>query len=193
LTKLLEAGRLLSIAKEEKSPGTCHSSTRGALYNPKLTDAHENARGGRILALDVGKKRIGLAVSDELGLTAQGMETLQRTRVREDLEKLKQIAQFRDVRTLLIGRPLHMSGDESRQSEYTREFAERLAGHLGLPIVYWDERLTSAEAERMLRESGASLDQRKKAVDRMSAVLLLDGYLEYRRGIASRPEGLTFE
>ena len=144
---------------------------------------------GRILALDVGKKRIGLAISDELGITAQGIETLQRSRIREDLDALKRIAADREVRTLLIGRPLHMSGDESRQSEYTAEFAERLGNHLGIPVVFWDERLTSAEAERILRSAGASLDQRKKAVDRLAAVLLLESYLEYRSGIASAAEG----
>lgn len=135
----------------------------------------------RILALDVGKKRIGLAVSDELAITAQGVETLQRTRVRDDLAALKDIAARWNVQTLLVGKPLHMSGDESRQSEYTREFADRLHQHLELPVVFWDERLTSVEAERMLRQTGASLDQRKKAVDRLAAVLLLESYLEYKR------------
>jgi putative holliday junction resolvase len=129
------------------------------------------------LALDVGKKRIGLAVSDELGITAQGLETLERTRVRDDFAKLKEISQRWHVTCLLIGKPLHMSGSESRQSEYTREFAERLAHHLGLPFVFWDERLTSAEAERMLRDAGASLEARKKAVDRLAATLLLQSYL----------------
>ena len=136
---------------------------------------------GRILALDVGKKKIGLAVSDELGLTAQGIQTLQRTRIRDDVEALREVASRWNVHTLLVGRQLHMSGTESRQSEYTREFAERLRGALGLPLVYWDERLTSAEAERMLRAGGASLEQRKKAVDRMAATLLLESYLENRR------------
>lgn len=135
-----------------------------------------------MLALDVGKKRIGLAVSDELGITAQGIETLQRRRIRDDLDDLKQIAIKWNVRTLLVGRPLHMSGSESRQSEYTQEFADRLGGHLSLPVVFWDERLTSAEAERALKDAGASLEQRKKAVDRVAAVLLLESYLEYRRG-----------
>jgi len=130
--------------------------------------------------MDVGKKRIGLAVSDELELTAQGIETLQRTRIRDDLVQLKHIAEKWVVHTLLVGRPLHMSGDESRQSEYTREFAERAAAHLGLPMVFWDERLTSVEAERLLRSSGASLEQKKQAVDRLSAVLLLESFLEYR-------------
>jgi putative Holliday junction resolvase len=136
-------------------------------------------REGRVLALDVGKKRIGLAISDELGITAQGLETLERTRIRDDLEKLREIASGRDVRVLLIGRPLHMSGSESRQEVYTREFAERLGSHTGLPVVYWDERLTSREAERALREGGATLERRKKAVDRMAAVLLLQSYLAH--------------
>jgi putative Holliday junction resolvase len=138
----------------------------------------------RILALDVGKKRIGLAVSDELGLTAQGLATLQRIRIRDDLSRLEELTKHLNVGTLLIGKPLHMSGDESRQSEYTREFADRLARHTSLPVVFWDERLTSAEAERMLRDTGATLDQKKKSVDRLSAVLLLESYLEFRRGSA---------
>ena len=135
---------------------------------------------GRILALDVGKKRIGLAVSDALGWTAQGLETLERTRIRDDLARLKELAGQWSVEMLLVGQPLHMSGETSRQSEYTREFASRLKEHLSLPVIFWDERLTSAEAERVLREGGASLEQRKKAVDRMAAVLLLESYLEYR-------------
>ena len=142
---------------------------------------------GRILALDVGKKRIGLAVSDELGITAQGIETLQRTRIREDLEQLREIASRWNVQILLIGRPLHMSGTESRQSNYTQEFAERLQHHVQLPIVFWDERLTSAEAERMLRSSGATIEQKRNAVDRLAAVLLLQSYLGSQQ-MADRPE-----
>lgn len=147
---------------------------------------------GRVLALDVGKKRIGLAVSDELGITAQGLETFERTRIREDLERLKQLAARWDVCTLLVGRPLHMSGAESRQSEYTAEFAARLRDHLGLPIVFWDERLTSAEAERTLRQAGATLERRKKSVDRLAAVLLLESYLEYRTGERESAQGRSF-
>ncbi len=128
----------------------------------------------------MGKKRIGLAVSDPLGVTAVGLPTLHRTRIREDLKRLKEVAEQRSVTTLLIGRPLHMSGDESRQSEYTREFAERLSAFAGLPVVYWDERLTTAEAHRLMRDSGATLEQRKQAVDQMSAILLLESYLGYQ-------------
>jgi putative holliday junction resolvase len=162
------------------------------LYNPGLSNPSDQMPFGRVLALDVGKKRIGLAISDELGFTAQGLETLQRTRIRDDLETLKQLAADRAIATLLIGRPLHMSGDESRQSQYTQEFAERLRNYTGIPVVYWDERLTSAEAERLLRDSGASLAEKKNSVDRLAAVLLLESYLGYlqQQKTPSREESL---
>jgi putative holliday junction resolvase len=151
---------------------------RCAIYNPSV-DPAVNPEMGRVLALDVGKKRIGLAVSDELRITAQGLETFQRTRIREDLQKLMTLIEKLNVRLLLVGRPLHMSGDPSRQSEYTEEFAQRLSAESGRQVTYWDERLTSAEAERLLKQAGASIDQRRKAVDRMAAVLLLESYLGY--------------
>lgn len=158
-----------------------------------MTQADEQATEGGILALDVGKKRIGLAMTDGLGIAALGLETLHRTRIREDLEKLAQITRAHGIRMLLVGRPLHMSGHESRQSEYTQEFAERLGAHLRLPVVFWDERLTSAEAERLMREAGASLERRKKAVDQMAAVLLLESYMGYRSGLKHRGECSSFE
>lgn len=142
-----------------------------------------------MLSLDVGKKRIGLAVSDELGLTAQGLETLQRTRVRDDLAKLKEIAGSWNVRQLLVGKPLHLSGGESRQSEYTREFAERLSEYTQLPVTYWDERLTSKEAERFLREGGAVLERKSGVIDRMAAVLLLQSYLAFCENETASAEG----
>jgi putative holliday junction resolvase len=135
---------------------------------------------GRIMALDVGKKRIGLALSDPLGITAQGIETLQRTRIREDLDYLTQLATDQGVNEFLIGLPLHMSGDESRQAAYTREFGDRLGEKTGLPVVYWDERWTSVIAGRVLRESGIGIEKRAKAVDKLSAVLLLESYLDSR-------------
>jgi putative pre-16S rRNA nuclease len=136
---------------------------------------------GRILAMDVGKKRIGLAITDELGITAQGLPTFQRVRIRDDLKNLAELAEDRGVALILIGKPLHMSGDDSRQSAYTEEFGERLRQQTALPVVYWDERLTTVEAERVLREGGATLEQRKKAVDKLSAVLLLESFLDARR------------
>jgi len=116
-----------------------------------------------------------------LGFTAQGLETLHRSRIREDLAGLARLAREKNVATILVGKPLHMSGSVSRQSVYTDQFAERLRGWTGLPIVFWDERLTTVEAERVLREAGATLEESKRAVDRMSAVLLLESYLENQR------------
>jgi putative Holliday junction resolvase len=134
---------------------------------------------GRILALDLGKRRIGLALSDPLRITAQGIQTLQRVRVREDLEVLAALVEERGVSEFLFGEPLHMSGDESRQSAYTHEFADRLGSRTGLPVRFWDERWTSVEAGRVLRDSGISIEKRAQAVDRLSAVILLESYLDY--------------
>ena len=136
---------------------------------------------GRILALDLGKRRIGLALSDPLGVTAQGQETLERTNVRADLARLREIAIENNVSRIVIGNPLHMSGQEGRQAEYARDFGARLHGATGLPVEFWDERLTTVEAQRVLRQSGVSIEKRAKAVDRLAAVILLESYLDSRR------------
>ena len=133
---------------------------------------------GRVLALDVGRKRIGLAISDELGITAQGLPTLERVRIREDLAHLDDLARQRGVGLFLLGYPLHMSGRESRQAGYVKEFGDRLTAFTGIPVNYWDERLTSVEAWRVLRSSGIGIEKRARAVDRLSAVLILESYLE---------------
>ena len=138
-------------------------------------------KSGRILALDLGKRRIGLAVSDELGITAQGLDTVVRTNIREDLACLARIAAERGVSLVLIGNPIRMDGSEGTQSDWVRQFAARLESYTGLPTRLWDERLTTVEAERVLRESGISLEKRRRAVDRLAAVILLESYL------ASRP------
>jgi len=137
-----------------------------------------NPLPGRILALDLGKRRIGLAISDELGITAQGLDTLLRVNIRDDLEHLKNLTKSNNVTLILMGNPLHMSGREGKQVEYTKDFAERLQHQTGLPVKYWDERLTTVAANRVLRESGISIEKRARAVDRLSAVILLESYLD---------------
>jgi len=137
-----------------------------------------NSGKGRILALDLGKKRIGLALSDPLGLTAQGLPTLQRTNIRTDLAALDRLAQEHDVRLILLGLPLHMSGDESAQSRYTRDFAARLTERTGREVRFWDERMTSVEAGRVLRDSGISIAKRARAVDQLAAQILLESFLD---------------
>jgi putative Holliday junction resolvase len=139
---------------------------------------NENPGKGRILALDLGKKRIGLALSDPLGLTAQGLPTLQRVNIRTDLAELDRLAAENDVRLILLGLPLHMSGDESRQSAHAREFARHLTERTGREVRLWDERWTTVAAQRVLKSSGISIAKRAEAVDRLSAQILLESFLE---------------
>lgn len=138
----------------------------------------KNTTKGRVLALDLGKKRIGLALSDPLGITAQGLPTLERINIRQDLAALAALASERGVTLLLMGNPIHMSGKEGRQAAYVHEFAERLATHTGIPLKYWDERLTTVEAHRVLRSSGIGIEKRARAIDKLSAVILLESYLD---------------
>ena len=142
---------------------------------------------GRVLALDLGKKRIGLAISDGLSITAQGLPTLQRRNKRADLAALGKLIQERAVTQVLMGNPLHMSGTEGRQSEWAREFAGALAKHTGVPVELWDERLTTVEASRVLRQSGIGIEKRAAAVDRLSAVILLQSYLDSLHAHAGEP------
>jgi putative holliday junction resolvase len=132
----------------------------------------------RILALDLGKRRIGLAVSDPLGITAQGLPNLERVNKRSDLAALARIAQERGAALILMGNPINMRGTEGRQSAWVHEFAVALEHATGLPIQFWDERLTTVEASRVLRSSGISIEKRAAAVDRLSAVILLQSYLD---------------
>lgn len=135
---------------------------------------------GRVLGLDVGSRRIGVAVSDPLGITAQGLDTLQRTTKRQDFEHLQRVIQEYDVREIVVGLPLRMSGAEGIQSDKMQVFAEELRKRFRLPVHLWDERLTSVEANRLLRETELSIEKRGKAVDRMAAILILQGWMEGR-------------
>ena len=141
-------------------------------------DYQQNTENGRILALDLGRRRIGLALSDPLGISAQGLETLQRTTIREDIAAIAALAHQHNVALVLLGHPLNMSGDEGRQAVYTREFADKLHERTGLKVRFWDERLTSKEAERVLKQSGVSIEKRAQAVDRLAAVILLASFLD---------------
>jgi len=136
---------------------------------------------GRILSLDVGTKTIGLAVSDPLGVTAQGLDTLRRKNKRTDFERLRQVIAQYEVREIVVGYPLHMSGDPSAQSRRVSEFADELRERFQLPVHLWDERLTSTEANRVLRESEMSIRRRAEVVDRLAAVLILQSFLESRQ------------
>jgi putative Holliday junction resolvase len=130
-----------------------------------------------VLALDVGSRRIGIAVSDPLGITAQGLATLQRQNKKRDLEALAQLIEKYQIQEVVIGLPLRLSGAEGTQSEKMRQFAELLKAQFGITVHLWDERWTSTEANRLLRETDMSIEKRAQAVDRMAAVLILQSWL----------------
>jgi putative holliday junction resolvase len=136
----------------------------------------------RILGLDVGSKTIGMAVSDLLGITAQGLDTIRRKNKRTDFELLEHTIRDFDVRAIVVGYPLRMSGAEGRQSEKVAAFAEELRKRFSLPVHLWDERLTSVQANRLLREAELSIAKRAAAVDRIAAVLILQSYLDAHAG-----------
>jgi putative Holliday junction resolvase len=149
------------------------------IYNGRM-DTAGTPGYGRIMALDVGSRRIGVAVSDPLGITAQGLDTIQRGNKRRDMEALRQVLAKYEVREIVVGLPLRLSGAEGTQSEKMRQFAEDLRIHFGLPVHLWDERWTSTEANRLLRETDLSIKKRGQAVDRMAAILILQSWMEAR-------------
>jgi putative Holliday junction resolvase len=133
------------------------------------------------MALDVGSRTIGLAVTDPLGYTAQGLITIRRKNKRTDLAALEEVIRNYGVIALVVGLPLRMSGAEGRQSEKMREFVTVLETRFpGLPIHLWDERLTSVEANRVLRETDMSIKKRAAVVDQLAAVLILQNWMEAR-------------
>jgi putative Holliday junction resolvase len=134
----------------------------------------------RIMGLDVGNRRIGVAVSDGLGLTAQPVLTLIRKKPREDLRSLARLARKYSCQEIVVGNPLHLSGDEGRQAAKTQAFAQLLADETKLPVHLWDERLTTVEAHRILYESGRPRTEHRSLVDQVAAVIILQGFMDAR-------------
>jgi RNAse H-fold protein YqgF len=133
----------------------------------------------RFLGLDVGNRRIGVAVSDELGLTAQPVMTLERKRnPRDDLRSLGRLARKFGVAGIVVGRPVRLSGEESLQTAKTQAFADELGKLTGLPIHMYDERLTTHEAHNLLYQAGHSRQQHRQIVDQVAATLILQSFLD---------------
>jgi len=164
-----------SAIMELKTPGA----------EPLETDLHP-----RYLGLDVGDRRIGVAVSDELGLTAQPVLTLERRRNRrEDLRSLARLCRRFGVVGIVVGNPVHLSGDVSPQAVKTQAFAAELGALTGLPIHLWDERLTSREARHILYEAGVGRQEHRRVVDQVAATLILQSFME-EQGTGVREQGL---
>ncbi len=131
----------------------------------------------RLMGLDVGDRRIGVAVSDPLGLTAQPVLTLVRANKKQDLKSIQRLLRKYDCAAIVVGNPLHMSGDQSPQAAKAQTFAQFLREETGLPVYLWDERLTTAEAHRHLHASGRPGGEHRAVVDQVAAVLILESYL----------------
>ena len=132
----------------------------------------------RILGLDLGSKNIGIALSDPLKITSQGLTTLKRISRAKDLSQLRELVREHDVREGVVGLPLNMDGSLGPQAEKVTREAERLRSELGIPVILWDERLTTVEAERTLLQADVSRSKRKKVIDKLAAQIILQGYLD---------------
>jgi len=134
----------------------------------------------RILAMDYGRKRIGLALSDELGLTARPLLTLARTNRRDDLRRLREICRKHSVKRILVGHPLHMTGEAGTMAEEAAHFAARIQKALGIEAELADERLTTWEAAQMMAETKSRSARKRGSIDDVAAAILLRGYLQQR-------------
>ncbi len=133
----------------------------------------------RIMGLDVGDKTIGIAVSDPLGWTAQGVETIRRTNIKADLRRLEELVKEKEVHKMIVGLPKNMNGTLGPQSEKVLEFVERLKKRFStLEIILWDERLTTVAAERTLISADMRREKRKLVIDMVAATYILQGYLD---------------
>jgi putative Holliday junction resolvase len=147
----------------------------------------EGAPVPRILGLDVGDRRIGLAISDPLGFTAQPLFTLHRSGRKADLKSIARVLRKHGVREAVVGNPLHMSGDQSPQAAKAQAFAEELRAEFGITVHLWDERLTTTEAHRHLDDAGRPGGrERKGIIDQVAAVLILRSFLEARDNLRDR-------
>ena len=137
----------------------------------------------RIMGLDVGSVRIGVAVSDETGLIARGLETLTRKSWERDLDVLSDLIVANEVQHIVVGNPLNMDGSIGRQAELVRQFIERLQKITNLEIQLWDERFSSASAEKVLIEGGMQRSKRKLVIDKVAAVIILQNFLDHRNSV----------
>lgn len=137
----------------------------------------------RIMGLDFGSKTVGVAISDPLLITAQGIEIIRRkdeNKLRQTLARIEELIQEYEVKEIVLGLPKNMNDTEGPRVMMTMEFKEKLERRTGLPVHTWDERLTTVAADKTMIEAGVRRENRKEYVDKIAAVLILQGYLDYR-------------
>lgn len=144
----------------------------------------------RILGLDYGSKTVGIAISDELGITAQGIETIVRkeeNKLRQTCARIEQLIQEYPVNQIVLGYPKNMNNSAGSRAKKTEEFQAMLERRTGLPVILWDERLSTVLAEKTLMESGVRRENRKAVIDKIAAVFILQNYLDYLHSASQRP------
>ncbi|MGI5882848.1 MAG: Holliday junction resolvase RuvX [Dethiobacteria bacterium] len=134
----------------------------------------------RILCLDIGEKRIGVAISDPLGISAQGLGVLQRKGIKKDLAEIRRYVEDYQAGEIILGLPLNMNGSRGKKAEEILRLQDFLSEKIQIPVKTWDERLTTIEAQKVLLEGDVSRAGRKKVIDKLAAVLILDNYLRYK-------------
>jgi putative Holliday junction resolvase len=135
----------------------------------------------RIMGLDIGTHTIGVAISDELGITAQGLKTVKRRSLEEDFKEISTIIEHFEISKIVVGLPKNMDGTLGKQAEVVFQWIKDLKDQIQLPVVTWDERLSTVGASRVLLEADLSRRKRKKVIDKVAAVLILQGYLSQSR------------
>jgi len=137
----------------------------------------------RIMGLDLGTKTVGVAISDALQLTAQGIEIIRRkdeNKLRQTLARIESLIMEYEVEEIVLGLPKHMNNDLGERAQFSLEFKEKLERRTGLPVALWDERLTTVSADRVMMEVGVRREDRKEYVDKIAATIILQGYLDYK-------------
>ena len=135
----------------------------------------------RMIGLDIGSQTIGVAISDELGVTAQALKTIRRRSKQEDLQELSSLISQFEIGKIVVGLPLNMDGSQGKQAERVLAWCETLQQTLQIPVVTWDERLTTVSASKILLEADLSRKKRKKVIDQVAAAIILQGYLDQSR------------
>lgn len=145
---------------------------------------------GRILGLDIGDVRIGIAISDELEITAQGLPTFKRIYLEKDIEGIKDIIESHEIETVIIGLPKMLDGTIGVQAQKVIDFTNILKTKINMPVIFWDERLTTSEVNKLLIDADVRRSKRREVADKLAAQLILQGYLDRKR-IERKPNETT--